>query len=498
MKKKIIDIFQQYNIRGIALNSNSVKPDDAFFAIKGENSDGNNYIKQALEKGAKAVFTDDKSQLDKHIGENIILVEDARLAVAVGAGIIYPKLPDKLIAVTGTNGKSSVVSYCFQILKYLDISAASLGTIGIETTDNIADKMPAREQSELTMADPVTFRKNLHELAEAGAQVVAFEASSHGLDQKRMGDIQVDAAGFTSFSQDHLDYHKTMVEYLAAKLQLFEHNVRKEGVAVLPSSIAEKGVILDHINKCELPVRIIDSADIEVESVSLGLMGREFDIKRYGKEYRFKTEIIASFQSDNLLMAAELVSIVTNVYYSKIIDSLSRVKAVKGRLERVTDLQDKYQIFVDYAHTPDSLDKSLQELRKHIKGSGKLYVIFGCGGDRDNSKRLLMGWVAAQQADYIVITDDNPRTESPDNIRTQIIAGIEGGNKNSRGYHLKGYTEIGDRKKAIESTIDLLKKDDILLIAGKGHEDYQIIGTTKHHFSDALIVQEYLRINEAK
>lgn len=501
MKNKITEIFIANKVAGVECNSSKVLANYAFFAIRGEKSDGNNYISEAFAKGAVVVFSEDKSQISKYSSKNIVIVEDVRLALAIGTGIIYPKLPEKLIAVTGTNGKSSVVSYCFQILNCLGISAASMGTIGIETTDKIRSQISLEVAQGLTMADPISFRRNLHQLSEAGVKIVAFEASSHGIVQKRMGEVQVDAAGFTSFSQDHLDYHKTMQEYLAAKLQLFERNVKEKGVAVIPNSIEEKDKILEHLKNCKLDVRIINSNDIDVSLVSLGIMGQKFNIVRYNKQYQFQTDIIGSFQSDNLLIAAELVFAVCDADYGKIIEALGRVKAVKGRLERVTDPKNKYQVFVDYAHTPDSLEKSLEELNKLVKDDGKLYVVFGCGGDRDSGKRPVMAKVAVNYADYIIITDDNPRTEDAASIRAQIMAGaktaIEStvGKKEREDLAVKNVMEIGDRKKAIESAVDLLKKNDILLIAGKGHEDYQIIGTTKHPFSDVLIAHGCINKN---
>lgn len=498
VKDKIKKIFAQDNVKGITFNSNEVENQNAFFAVRGNTSDGNLYIGQAFARGAVVVFTDDKEQLKKYPDANIVIVDDVRLAISVAAGVLYPKLPQKLVAVTGTNGKSSVVSYCFQILSHLGIAAASLGTIGVEVTSDIKKVKITSADNELTMADPITFRRNLHQLADAGVQIVAFEVSSHGLEQKRMGDIKVDAAGFTSFSQDHLDYHGSMEKYLDAKLKLFRHNIKQEGIAVVPNNIAERNVIFKCLEELELSINILGSSDIKISSNALGMLGQHIGISRHNKAYELNTEIIGSFQSDNLLMAAELVAATTNAPYDEIISALSSVKSVKGRLERVTDLSTEYQVFVDYAHTPDSLQKSLQELMNLLKDDGELYVIFGCGGDRDVGKRAVMGQIAARHADNIVITDDNPRSENAANIREQIIGGANSVIKNTNSpSKLAQIIEIANRKNAIESTIDLLKKNDILLIAGKGHEEYQIIGAVKHVFSDIKTAKQYLTLKLA-
>ncbi|MCC8372243.1 MAG: UDP-N-acetylmuramoyl-L-alanyl-D-glutamate--2,6-diaminopimelate ligase [Rickettsia endosymbiont of Pseudomimeciton antennatum] len=467
------------NSQSLCFDSRLAKAGDIFFAIKGASSDGNKFIDDVINKGVKFIITDDAESLknpsiianDVHVN----LVSDARLALSQTADILYPLLPQYMVAATGTNGKTSVVSYCRQLYTLLGVPSCSIGTIGVEcasgldlSIQEILDKSPA-----LTTFDYVTFRNILHKLAENSTRYVAFEASSHGLDQQRLHGIKVNAACFTSFSQDHLDYHQNMDNYLLAKLKLFTDNLLPTGVAVLNSEITQ----LDYI-KHYLQQR-------NIKFLTVGMNGDlniiDSTICTYkGQKYNFTTDIVGSFQATNLLIAVMMVHL-TGFPFEQVISKLSQIKAVKGRLERVGNSN----IFIDYAHTPDALEKSLLELKKIKSDKGLLKVIFGCGGDRDSSKRALMGKVAAEIADEIIITDDNPRNEEPKSIRQQIIQGIIA--------ITNSFIEIKNRKIAITETIHNLQKDDILLIAGKGHENYQIIGDKKLPFSDFDIASKALQ-----
>jgi UDP-N-acetylmuramoyl-L-alanyl-D-glutamate--2,6-diaminopimelate ligase len=481
MKHKLQKIFSDYGVSGLTCDSRNVRSKDAFVAIKGEKFDGNEYIDAVLEKGAALVLTDDASRT----GDKVVFVEDAREAISLAAGLLYPRLPKNIVAVTGTNGKSSVVSYVHQILDLLGRSSALMGTLGIESNQ----KLPAdyvKTRSSLTTSDPIIFRKNLQMLADAGVDYLAFEASSHGLDQKRLGDVQVKSAAFTSFSQDHLDYHQTMENYLQAKLQLFSKHLLPGANAVINGdmdSVNDVQKFLDErkISYSLVGVNIAPSKDnLKITRCVQSLLGQDIGFEFMGDLYEFKTQIVGSFQANNILIATKLVHNL-GVAIAKIVEILPKIKAVTGRLQRVTEAEHEFQVFVDYAHTPDALEKSLQELKYLKQPSGKLYVVFGCGGDRDPSKRPIMGKIAVKIADRVIITDDNPRGEDPAKIRANIRSG---------GISAE---EIGDRGRAIADTIARLEKNDILLIAGKGHEDYQIIGDKIIDFSDIEIAKTILQ-----
>ncbi|MDR0296417.1 MAG: UDP-N-acetylmuramoyl-L-alanyl-D-glutamate--2,6-diaminopimelate ligase [Rickettsia sp.] len=468
------------NSQSLCFDSRLAKVGDIFFAIKGASSDGNKFIDDVINKGVKFIVTDDVESLNNPSiianGVYVNLVSDARLALSQAADILYPLLPQYMVAATGTNGKTSVVSYCRQLYTLLGAPSCSIGTIGVECSSGldltnvqgILDKSPA-----LTTFDSVTFRHILHKLAENNAKYVAFEASSHGLDQQRLYAVKVNAACFTSFSQDHLDYHKNMDNYLLAKLKLFTDNLLPTGVAVLNSEIAQ----LDYI-KHYLQQRNIKFLTVGMNG-DLNIIDNTICTYK-GQKYNFTTDIVGSFQATNLLIAVMMVHL-TGFPFEQVILKLPQIKAVKGRLERVSN----NNVFIDYAHTPDALEKSLLELKKIKSDKGLLKVIFGCGGDRDSSKRPLMGKVAAKIADEVIITDDNPRNEEPKLIRHHIIQGIIA--------ITNSFIEIKNRKIAITKTINNLQKDDILLIAGKGHENYQIIGNKKLPFSDFDIASKALQ-----
>ncbi|GAB4163909.1 MAG: UDP-N-acetylmuramoyl-L-alanyl-D-glutamate--2,6-diaminopimelate ligase [Rickettsiaceae bacterium] len=477
MKLKIEDIFLSNNIKGISFNSKSIEPGSVFFAMQGENFDGNDYINEALANGAAIIFTDNKSKAD---AERIFFLEDIRSGLALAAGIKYPEIPENLIAVTGTNGKSSVVSYVHQILSILGQTSACMGTLGIESNVEVPYDI-TNHGANLTTSDSVSFRKALFTLNNVGVKNVAFEASSHGLHQKRLGDVKAKTAAFTSFSQDHLEYHQTMESYLNSKLVLFTDNLCSGGEVVVNSEVMFFDFIKKFLEERKIAYSIVGkSGDINVVSNAASIESQEISFNFLGKNYKFRSDIIGSFQATNLLIAAKLVYNL-GVNFDAIVATLPKLVAVSGRLQRVTKPEDDYQVFVDYAHTPDALEKSLKELVKLKEESCKLYVVFGCGGNRDASKRPIMGEIASLLADVVVITDDNPRSEDAAKIRKDILAGA------------KGAEVIGDRKKAIIDTIHKLNKGDILLIAGKGHENYQIIGKETIKFSDVEIASDALK-----
>lgn len=478
MKHKIEELFKEGRAKGVSFDSRNLKAGDAFFAITGDVFDGNEYIEDALKKGASVVFTDNASKKN----DNVEFLEDIRKGLAIAAGAMYQNAPENLVAITGTNGKSSVVSYVHQILSKLNQKSACIGTLGVESSEALSAELEKAQQNTMTTSDPITFRKILSSLYNLGIKNVAFEASSHGLFQCRLGDVKVKSAAFTSFSQDHLEYHKTMESYLQAKLILFTENLQNGGEAIINSETMFFDFIKNFLNENEVPFCTVGKkkADISIKNNIQSLDGQVVTFVYKGEKYEFKTDIIGSFQAINLLIAAKLVHNL-GFEFSKIIDKLPEIKAVMGRLQRITDSKHEYQVFVDYAHTPDALQKSLKELANLKQKSGKLYVVFGCGGDRDTLKRPIMGKIASDIADVVIITDDNPRTEDPRKIRGQIAeAAVEA-------------EEIADRKEAITDTIARLRKDDIMLIAGKGHEDYQIIGKKAIKFSDIEIAKQALK-----
>lgn len=479
MKYKITALFEEHRITGINFDSKKIKSGEAFFAIRGLKFDGNEYIEDALKAGASLIFSDCESYKDDN---SIVYVEDVRASLIIAAEIFYPITPKNLIAVTGTNGKTSVVSYCQQLFALFGNESASLGTIGLVCSDkNITTKFDTEQYKALTSTDILTFRQILNYLAENNINNLAFEASSHGIDQQRLGNLQVQAAAFTNFSQDHLDYHGTMKNYLNTKLKLFTSHLAMDGLAVISSEISEINYIREFFNKNDINYLTVGTTGkMKIYSADQLMTGQNITFSYEGKDYNFQTEIIGSFQASNLLLAAALVHKFKIASMDEIIKKISSVKAVKGRLERITQVNDHYQVFVDYSHTPESLEKALIELKKIKSASGKLIVVFGCGGNRDVGKRPLMGEISSRYAGIQIVTDDNPRFEDASAIRRQILAAVPQAK------------EIGDRTLAISTAVNMLEHGDILLIAGKGHEDYQIIGDVKIPLDDSKIARSAL------
>ena len=463
-----------------------------------------------------------------------------RLALAIAAGILYPKSPN-LIAVTGTNGKSSVVSYIFQILDKLKISVASLGTIGIDTNSqefisyqknwsDITNENETAYTPSLTTADPVALRKILELMNKSHIDYCALEASSHGLDQDRLGDILMHAAAFTSFSQDHLDYHTTIKAYLNAKMKLFLKHMQPNAKTIINGDMDLETLkyIIDILDNNKIYFSLVVSMEnwtanydeffyhikyykyylaeenIIITNISGNINQQEitFEFMSGEPSYTLRTPILGSFQATNLLIAAKLVDNlnISSLNFDDIIDSLGKLYAVKGRLEKVIiddsgndddivkdhNTQMPVHIFIDYAHTPDALEKSLIELKKLKEEKSKLYLIFGCGGDRDKTKRPIMGEIAAKYADCVIVSNDNPRNEDPQKIIEEILANL------SQSCNIEA---ILDRRQAIIYTItELMSKNDILLIAGKGHENYQIINDKIYPLNDLEIARNALEI----
>lgn len=461
-------------VTGISLDSRQVKSGDAFFALTGSRADGRKFISDAAARGAVAIVSEGPRPTDLAASVAYISVQDARETLAHSATRIHPKQPKTIVAVTGTNGKTSVVSFTRQIWTTLGHASASIGTIGVTA--------PSGEiKGSLTTPDPLALHALLDRLASEGVTHLAMEASSHGLDQRRLDGVRLSAGAFTNLSRDHLDYHPSMEAYRAAKLRLFDTLLPAGSVAVADADQSEASRVAAVAERKKL------------EFLSVGRKGRDLTLvetKRDGfaqmlsirvgsTEKKVKLPLVGEFQVSNALVAAAL-TIATGARAEEAIDAIQSLKGASGRLELIGE-KSGAPVFVDYAHTPDALENALNALRPYV--SGRLVVVFGAGGDRDAGKRPLMGAAAAKQADRVYVTDDNPRNEDPALIRKAILAAAPGA------------IEIGDRNEAIGTAIRDLKRGDVLLIAGKGHETGQILRDRTLPFSDQAAVRAALGIN---
>ena len=459
--------FLKYKNRNFSINSKKVKKNDIFFAIEGSKQSGSLYSSEALSKGAYKVVT------SKNIrNKNYLIVKNVKKFLAEACSVKYKEKPKNIIAVTGTNGKSSVANFYFQILKNLKINSAAIGTLGIFYKNKV-------KRTNLTTPDIITIHKELNFLKKNKIDNVCLEASSHGLHQNRLDGINFTAGIFTNFTQDHLDYHKNLKKYLQAKLSLFSSLLKKNSFAVLDTDIPEFSIINKICKKRKIKILSFGSRGNTIKLISHYYFGKKQIIKInfLNKIYNIKLDLIGDFQIKNVL-AAILASYLSVKNPDQIINTLSKIKSATGRMQYVGNKK-KSAVVVDYAHTPDALKKSLQTLAKQF--NKKVDVVFGCGGDRDKGKRYKMGDIADQFASKIYLTNDNPRSENPISIIKQIKKGC------SRS------KIILDRKMAIKSAINNLNTDSILLIAGKGHENYQIINNQKKYFSDQKVSKFFLK-----
>jgi UDP-N-acetylmuramoyl-L-alanyl-D-glutamate--2,6-diaminopimelate ligase len=450
------------DIAGLAADSRKVKSGFLFVAIAGAKADGAHFAKQAAAAGAVAVIAEQQPEgLSPAVA--FIQVGNARRALALAAAKFYTSQPQTIAAVTGTSGKTSVAAFTRQIWSTLGFQAASIGTVGVVS--------PKGERyGSLTTPDPVDLHHTLDQLAGEGVTHLALEASSHGLDQHRLDGVRIAAGGFTNLSRDHLDYHPTIEAYLAAKLRLFEDLIVDGGTAVVGIDDCYAGQVVDAARKRRLKIMTVgeQGEDIKLAGGSIEGFAQVIDIAHGGRRYKVKLPLVGAFQVQNAVLAAGL-AIATGAEPARTFAALERLTGAKGRLELVGN-RNSAPIFIDYAHKPDALKKALASLRPYAKG--KLTVVFGAGGDRDSGKRPIMGRVAVEGADKVIVTDDNPRSESPAAIRAAILADAPGA------------AEIGDRAEAIRKAIADLKTGDVLLIAGKGHETGQIVGDRVLPFSD--------------
>lgn len=453
--------FAALAITGMTADSRAVRPGDLFVAVPGTKADGLQYVAQAVAAGAAAVMAERKPDMSDDIA--FVQVKNVRHALALSAAKLHPRQPRVIAAVTGTSGKTSVAAFTRQIWTALGKEAASIGTVGVVS--------PRGETyGSLTTPDPVALHRTLDRLADEGVTHLALEASSHGLDQHRLDGVRIAAGAFTNLSRDHLDYHPSVEHYLKAKLRLFETLIVGGGSAVISADHDEAQAVIAAARKRGLNILTVGRSGeaIRLRDAALDGYAQRLKLEQAGTTYAVRLPLVGAFQIENALVAAGL-AIATGSEPARVFAALENLQGAKGRLEYV-GARNGAPVFIDYAHKPDALAKTLEALRPYVKN--RLVVVFGAGGDRDPGKRPLMGAIAAEKADRVVVTDDNPRSENPAAIRAAILAAAPGAR------------QIADRGEAIRRAVSDLEPGDVLVIAGKGHETGQIVGDRVLPFSD--------------
>ena len=448
-------------IAGLAFDSRKTAPGDVFFALAGAKDDGLRHVDEALSKGAAAIVAERWAETPNAV---FVRVSDARAELAHAAARFYPRQPETIVAVTGTSGKTSVAAFVRQIWQALGREAASIGTIGVVSR-------PLTVYGSLTTPDPIALHALLDRLAAEAVTNLAIEASSHGLDQKRLDGVRLAAGAFTNLSRDHMDYHATAEDYLNAKLRLFRELLPDGAPAVIDadSAIAARAIEATRTRGLQVLTVGAKGETIRLKSAARDRLSSALELEFGGRERRVKFPLAGDFQISNALVAAGLC-IATGSAADAVFEALQALQGAPGRLERIGDIRGA-TVFVDYAHKPDALEKAMAALRPFVRN--RLVLVFGCGGDRDPGKRPIMGEIAARLSDVAIVTDDNSRSENPASIRAQILAAAPSA------------IEIGDRAKAIRAGVAMLRDGDALLIAGKGHETGQIVGERTLPFSDA-------------
>jgi len=492
-------------IFGVTDDSRDVRHGYLFCALPGTKEHGLAFCTQAAAKGAQAIAVpegtrDENLGLSEYEREKIVVlrVRDIRGFYARLAAEFHFGRPATIAAVTGTNGKTSTVCFLRDLWDEDGRNALSLGTLGLQARG----KSHSNLEAGLTTYDAKTLHIMLGELERAhGVTHLAMEASSHALDQQRLAGVTFDAAGFTNFTQDHLDYHRSMEAYLQAKMRLFDERLKTDGVAVINARDASGMQIASAMRSGN--IRVISygeagsGADLAVLRRVPHAQGQTLKLSVFGASYEVQAPVAGAFQAENILCALGL-AIGTDVPLGRAIAGIERLSSVPGRLELAAVLANGAAVYVDYAHTPDALDNVLRSVRPHVGAKNKLHVLFGCGGDRDPGKRPIMGRIAAERSDRIWVTDDNPRSEDPDAIRKQVLSGTAGAT---------AAADAGPRREALQRALSALRPGDVLVVAGKGHEDYQIVlerdsggrplldergrvVTKKIPFSDAKVIRE--------
>ena len=470
--------FKDQEINGIESDSRLIKKNDIFFALDGLKSKGIDFADKAIDNGATVIVCSKKYDYNNN-NLTIIKCDDSVEMLGKFLNVFYPNKPKHIVGITGTSGKTSTAEFTRQIIQNLGHDSASIGTLGVKFKD---EKI---KSGTLTMLETVELHQKLNMLkAEKNIDYVSMEFSSQGMHQRRGIGINVDVAVFLNLSPEHLDYHKTMEEYFKQKTTLFTKILKDGGTAVLNADVPEFEKLEKICN--DRGVKIISfgkNGDIKIKDIKPLAKGQNITILYQGKEYLLELPFIGTFQAMNVLTAiSAVVALNIESSFEKILKAVNGIKQAEGRMQLAGIKSNGATIYVDYAHKPDALQKVLEATREHInKDSGsRIFILFGCGGDRDKTKRPVMGKIANDLADVVIITDDNPRTEDATTIRQEVASTCP-----------KAYN-IGDRKQAIEKAIDMLEKDDILILAGKGHEKYTIIGKELSHFDEFEIVRDYL------
>ena len=461
---------------GISFNSKDIKKDNIFFAIKGNHFDGNKFISIAIKKGSKIIISEKRiTNPQKDI--LFIHTKNIRKLLAEIAFKIYKNKPNNLIAVTGTNGKSSVSDFYFQLLKLNKIKVASIGTLGVKSKN-------IRRNLQNTTIDPIRMGQILSKLKSQKINNVIMEASSHGLTQHRLDGLKFSSGIFTNLSQDHLDYHKNFKEYFKAKLYLFENLIGKKGNVITDETLPEFKRIKKIAISRKLKLQVLNNSKNQFQILSHSYRGEKqiLKIRYYNLTREINLNLIGKIQLKNILMAI-IAAKNSNISLIKILNVLSQLKPIDGRLEKIGKIKNRSKVILDYAHTPDALRICLSNLKEQFPNK-KIILLFGCGGNRDQNKRFKMGKIACDYSNEIYLTDDNPRFEDPRKIRDDIKKGIQD----------TSIKEIPDRKKAISEAIKNLNTGDILLVAGKGHEKTQDFGKKKIYFSDKKIILDCIKL----
>ena len=465
--RDLANVDSDSSVGGFAIDHRKVAQGSVFGAFKGTVFNGEDFIDQAVDRGAVAIVARPQAIVDKvpHLAD-----PDPRRLFAELAAKFYAPYPETVVAVTGTNGKTSTVEMTRQIWRMSGHRSASIGTLGVTTSDD-------QVKTGLTTPDIVTFLNNMAGLERMGMTHVAYEASSHGLDQHRAEGVPLTAAAFTNFSRDHLDYHQNMEAYFEAKMLLFERLLPADKPAVIWTDDPKSGEVMNRARESGHKLLTVGRKGETIRLVEQipTALGQRLTLEHGGKSHSVALPLIGAYQASNVLTAAGLV-LATGGGWDATFSAMQRVSPVRGRLERAVISRTGVPVYIDYAHTPDALEAAAAALRPHVEG--RLITVFGAGGDRDQGKRPEMGMVATRMSDVVIVTDDNPRSEDPATIRSAILAAAPGAK------------EVPGRREAITEAIRIARAGDIILLAGKGHETGQIIGDRVLPFDDALVARE--------
>ncbi len=462
------------NITGISSNSKKIKKGMIFAAINGHKESGISYAKDVFSFGVSTVLCEERDikKIEKQ-AINILVSKNIRQSIGVIAKKFYPKQPKNIIAVTGTNGKTSIVDFLRKIWNKNNIKGASIGTLGIQFKDKL-------KRTNLTTLDPISLHKEINYLKDNKIDFLAIEASSHALAQYRLDQVEVNFAVFTNLSRDHLDFHKNMNNYFLSKTRLFKFILNNKGIAIINTDSTHGKKLKEICDKNNISNYTYGRnvlCDWQIIETLTKKKATEVVFKKNTKKYKFQCNLFAGYEIENLLCAILLANL-NGIPIKRILDNIKNIKPPEGRLNKIRIPDKKISVFIDFAHTPEALQNSLLALKNKCNKGGKLFLLFGCGGERDKGKRKVMAKIAARLADKVFITDANPRYECAKSIRLDIVS------------NFKNFYNIAGRKKAINKSISLMKEGDVLLIAGKGHEKTQEIKGRKIAFEDKKVAKD--------